>query len=224
MTTSYTFSKSIDMMGLDNGSVPNLIYPRVNRARSDFDITHVFVQSYVAPLPFGKDGRWFRSGAPKSLLGGWQLNGVFTAQGGPPLLFTYDATTLNAPGNVNRPNINGPIRITGEVGTGTHWFDVSNFSAPAAATFGNLGRNILKAALDVTESGIRIVVAAPLTKNDEAELYFQNMQLGRSVKRLAKVIWSLATEEGSCCAGLHFDKPLSYIELQSIARPPRLMT
>ncbi len=145
MTTSYTFSKSIDMMGLDNGSVPNLIYPRVNRARSDFDITHVFVQSYVAPLPFGKDGRWFRSGAPKSLLGGWQLNGVFTAQGGPPLLFTYDATTLNAPGNVNRPNINGPIRITGEVGTGTHWFDVSNFSAPAAATFGNLGRNILSA-------------------------------------------------------------------------------
>jgi len=145
MTTSYTFSKSIDMMGLDNGSVPNLIYPRVNRARSDFDITHVFVQSYVAPLPFGKDGRWFRSGAPKSLLGGWQLNGVFTAQGGPPLLFTYDATTLNAPGNVNRPNINGPIRITGDVETGTHWFDVSNFSAPAAATFGNLGRNILSA-------------------------------------------------------------------------------
>jgi len=87
-----------------------------------------------------------------------------------------------------------------------------------------LGRNILKSALDVSESGIRIVVAAPLIKNDEAELYFQNMQLGRSVKRLAKVIWSLATEEGSCCAGLHFDKPLSYIELQSIARPPRLMT
>ena len=64
-----------------------------------------------------------------------------------------------------------------------------------------MGRNILKSALDVTESGIRIVVAAPLIKNDEAELYFQNMQLGRSVKRLAKVIWSLATEEGSCCAG-----------------------
>jgi len=143
MTTAYTFSKSIDMMSQDNGSVPNLIYLRLNHARSDSDITHVFVQSYVAPLPFGKNGRWLRAGAGKWLLGGWQLNGVLTAQGGLPLLFTYDATTLNAPGNVNRPNINGSIRVLGGLGTNSRWLDVSNFSAPPPATFGNVGRNIL---------------------------------------------------------------------------------
>ena len=87
-----------------------------------------------------------------------------------------------------------------------------------------LGRNILKATIDVSESGIRVVVSEPLIKNDEAELCFQNMQVGHSVKRHARVIWSVTAEEGSCCAGLHFDKPLSYTELQSIARPPRLMT
>ncbi len=143
MTTAYTFSKSIDQMGQDNGSLPNMIYQQFNRARADSDITHVFVQSYVAPLPFGKNQRWFQSGAPKWIMGGWQLNGVFTAQGGLPLNFTYNATTLNAPGNTNRPNINGQIRIPGAVGTSGTWFDVSNFLAPPAATFGNLGRNIL---------------------------------------------------------------------------------
>jgi hypothetical protein len=51
--------------------------------------------------------------------------------------------TLNAPGNGNRPNVVGTPAILGNVGPGTLWFDTSGFSAPAPATYGNVGRNIL---------------------------------------------------------------------------------
>lgn len=84
-----------------------------------------------------------RSGLGAWIVGGWQLNGIWTAQSGPPLNIGYSATSLNAPGNGNRPNINGPLRIPGGIGRGVRWFDTSVFSAPPPATFGNLGRNIL---------------------------------------------------------------------------------
>ncbi len=174
MTTAYTFSKSMDQMSQDNGILPNLIYTRLNYARSDNDITHVFVQSYVAPLPFGKNRRWFHDGAGKSLLGGWQLNGVVTAQGGLPLNFTYNATTLNAPGNVNRPSINGPIKTLGGLGSGAYWFDVSNFSAPAAATFGNLGRNILSGP-DLVNVDFSVFRKFALTERFELEFRFESL-------------------------------------------------
>jgi len=59
------------------------------------------------------------------------------------LNFTYSATTLNAPSNSNRPNISGKPEIYGLAGPGQKFFDVTKFSAPATATFGNTGRNIL---------------------------------------------------------------------------------
>jgi hypothetical protein len=40
------------------------------------------------------------------LLGGWQLNGVFTAQTGAPLGLSYSNAGLNAPFINNRPNVN----------------------------------------------------------------------------------------------------------------------
>jgi len=50
---------------------------------------------------------------------------------------------LNAPGNGNRPNLTGKPDILGFVGRGEKYFDVTKFSAPATATFGNVGRNVL---------------------------------------------------------------------------------
>src|SRR5262249_23272337 len=51
--------------------------------------------------------------------------------------------SLNAPGNGNRPNVNGAPRIFGATGPGQLYFDTSVFSAPPPNTFGNLGRNVL---------------------------------------------------------------------------------
>ncbi|HZS50157.1 MAG TPA: hypothetical protein VFA54_04800 [Bryobacterales bacterium] len=60
-----------------------------------------------------------------------------------PLDISISNTTLNAPGNINRPNVNGPVKILGDIGPGQLYFGASAFSAPPPNTFGNLGRNVL---------------------------------------------------------------------------------
>jgi hypothetical protein len=101
------------------------------------------VQSYVYELPFGPRKRWAQSGVSRWVLGDWQLNGIFSSMTGLPLNVTFSGATLNAPGNNNRPNLNGKPEIFGAVGPGQKWLDVTMFSAPAPATFGTAGRNIL---------------------------------------------------------------------------------
>lgn len=62
---------------------------------------------------------------------------------GTPMTFGFSATTLNAPGNGQRANMTSLPAIFHNVGSGQKWFDVTVFSAPATATFGNGGRNII---------------------------------------------------------------------------------
>jgi hypothetical protein len=143
VTTSYTYSKAIDYCS-DRTCTPFNQYDfEKNRARSNFDITQVFVQSVLYELPIGKGGRWLRSGVAGWLLGGWQVNGIITAQTGPPLDLQYSNAGLNAPFINNRPNVNGPVTVYGNFKGGVPWFDTSAFSAPPDRTFGNVGRNIL---------------------------------------------------------------------------------
>jgi hypothetical protein len=142
MTTAYTFSKALDWT--DENTV--LYIPAVrgaDRGRAGFSRTHVFVQSYVYELPFGKRGRWLRSGLGQWAFGDWQVNGLFTSMTGLPLGITDVSAALNAPGNGNRPNVSGKPQILGGTGPGQLWFATSQFSAPPSATFGNVGRNIL---------------------------------------------------------------------------------
>jgi len=141
LTTAYTFQKGINYTD-DNGglSIPAVL--ALNRGRTGYDRTHSFIQSYVYELPFGPTKRWLQSGAPRWLLGDWQLNGIFSAYSGLPLDFRISATSLNEPGNANRPNLTGDLKVLGGIGPGTQWFDTSGFTAPLAATYGTLGRNL----------------------------------------------------------------------------------
>lgn len=143
LTTSYTYGKSIDYCS-DRVCTPfNQWNFRLNRAASDFNHTQVFVQSFLYELPFGKGKTRLTHGPGSWALGGWQVNGIFTVQTGSPLDIQYSAASLNTPFINNRPNVNGPVKILGNVKAGSTWFDTSAFSAPAAGTFGNVGRNIL---------------------------------------------------------------------------------
>jgi hypothetical protein len=113
----------------------------MNRGRSNQDRTHMYVQSFVWDIPVGKGKRWLSSGPASWILGGWQFNGVLAGVTGTPMTFSYSTTSLNAPGNSQRANINGKPAVLGNIGKGVKWFDTSVFSIPAAATFGNAGRN-----------------------------------------------------------------------------------
>ncbi|MSV32791.1 MAG: TonB-dependent receptor [Bryobacterales bacterium] len=148
MTTAYTWSKAIDISN-DNGGFAYYINPKRSRAGADFDRRHMFNQSYIWEMPFGKGKRLATSGAASQLLGGWQISSLVTFMTGQSMNISAPAATLNAPGNGNNPNYTGAgaLPSTGTINfraTGRNqptWFDPTVFTAPAANTFGNVGRN-----------------------------------------------------------------------------------
>ena len=84
-----------------------------------------------------------------------------------------------------------------------------------------LGPNLVRQALDVSETGIRLVLASPLTRGEEAEVVIHGSGV-RPVKRCARVVWSVAVE-GGWQVGLAFEGVVPYHEVQDLARPPRVL-
>src|SRR5262249_16299165 len=103
----------------------------------------ILTYSAIYDLPFGKGKKMANTGIAKALLGGWQLNGLWTWESGIPLNFSASSTSLNAAGNSQRPLVVAPVEILGNEGPGTYWFNPSAFANPPAGTIGNVGRNIL---------------------------------------------------------------------------------
>jgi hypothetical protein len=60
------------------------------------------------------------------------------SQSGNPFNVVTSNSTVNGVPNTLRPDVNGPVEITGEV---DQWFDTSAFTA--VPRFGNLGRNVI---------------------------------------------------------------------------------
>jgi hypothetical protein len=144
---SYVFSKSMDIAsndgnsGLGNqGRDPynlNLDY-----GPSDFDVKHRFVTSFVYRIPgLGSEGRLV-----KALTGGWQVDGVLTAQSGTP--FTVRAGSDRSLVGVNLDTAD----VIGQVATFNNesntqkiakYFNTAAYAPPALGTFGTGGRNSL---------------------------------------------------------------------------------
>jgi hypothetical protein len=145
ITTSYTFSKAIDFCTDINCTLYNQFDVALDRARSNYDVTHVYVQSFIWDLPFGPNRKFLHAGIGRWILGDWQANGVVSVQTGRPLDITFSNSTLNTPFVNNRPNqsTGATPSVYGNVGNGILWFDTSQFSAPRPGTLGNVGRNIL---------------------------------------------------------------------------------
>ncbi len=141
--TSYTFGKSTnnssdgeDTTGTLTPQDPN--NPDAEWALSGADVRHRFVTSFIYDLPFGN----FGPAAARAILGGWQLGGVFTAQGGVPMSPTVAPSPANTTGTI-RPNVVGDWALSGDERTMDRWYNVAAFAAPAAFTYGNAGRNII---------------------------------------------------------------------------------
>ena len=143
---SYTYAHSID-----NGpsQTDNEIGPQnpfnfaAERGSSNFDIRSRFVADAVVTLPFGKGKALLNhNGWESALAGGWQITGIFSAQSGLPFTpyLSYDPT--NTGSSAARPNCLGNASLANP---GPQlWFNPSAFANPAAYTYGNCGRNILR--------------------------------------------------------------------------------
>ncbi|PYU89566.1 MAG: hypothetical protein DMG08_21015 [Acidobacteria bacterium] len=156
-TTVYTWAKSLDnksaAAGIGNdvagwqGFLNNHDVRR-DRGRSEFDVDHRLVSSFVYQLPFGRGRKYLSSGPglANQFIGGWQVNGIVTFQSGFPMTITAaDIGGLNDTFGTNRADLAGDPNPSGFEPTIAKWFNTEAFKQPAAGFLGTSGRSILRA-------------------------------------------------------------------------------
>jgi hypothetical protein len=141
----YTFSKALEGVNYQGGGLPtvqNSNRLELERGRTDFDRTHVFVLSGIWRIDYVKEGGSFL----KALLNDWTLSAIVALQSGRPLTIS-SGQDRNVDGiNNDRADIVGDP----ELDSGRprdelieQWFDTAAFAQPATGTDGTAGRNIL---------------------------------------------------------------------------------
>ncbi|HZY61865.1 MAG TPA: carboxypeptidase regulatory-like domain-containing protein [Edaphobacter sp.] len=152
---SYTWSKLMDNVGATTTGFPGGTFAggavqdwdnlRAEWSLATFDTPNYLAINGIYELPFGKGRRWAHSSRfADYLIGGWQLNGIATALSGTPQQVSMAANTLFNNGGTQRANWNGknPTLHTPISKRLDKYFNVSDFSAPAAFTYGNSPRTL----------------------------------------------------------------------------------
>jgi hypothetical protein len=145
---AYTFSKNMGIAGnVNSDGGPRIHLPEyfhLNRAVTDLNSPHNFQFTGIYEAPFGKGKKYLTSGPGAWLLGGWQINGLFSAYSGPPFSVTAPGTDLNSPGNAQRADLlKTKVEKLAGAGPGQKWFDPTAFGQVREARFGTAGWNLL---------------------------------------------------------------------------------
>jgi hypothetical protein len=138
----YTWAKAINWTDGAGGTLtwndPAAMYR--NRAVAGYDRTHMFRAAWVYVVPFSSNSRITRA-----LLGGWQVNGIFSAYTGTPFTVAASGTSLNAPGNTQTADqIKPVVEKLGGVGRNVAFYDPLAFASVTEVRYGTSGRNILR--------------------------------------------------------------------------------
>ena len=151
---NYLWSHSIDDAGTGGGEA---VYPEniscrsCERASADQDVRHSFTSSAVYQLPFGPGRKYMRgNGIAEKVFGGWDLSGIGTARTGVPVNVTVSRSASALPdGNSSspqRPDLVPGVSLLPPGGqTPTAWINPAAFAIPANGTWGNAGRNLVRA-------------------------------------------------------------------------------
>jgi hypothetical protein len=152
----YTYSKSLDDGTALNSSVganaPGFVMypldPKLDWGPSNSDVRNVASINGTWELPVGR-GRTLlhdAAGWRQALSGGWTVSGIQTLQSGfpftPSLGFnpTNDGDTRNPIRPSWNPAFSGPVILGGP----NEYYNPNAFVVPAAGTYGNTGRNVLR--------------------------------------------------------------------------------
>jgi len=125
LSMAYTYGKSIDNQSVDpvgassggglsttNSRTPTDIRNfREERARSDFDRTHVFTAASVWEVPIGRGRRFLgsSSGIVNQIFGGWTINTIYTQMTGEPFAVRSGAFTSNG-SHEGRAGVQQPVK------------------------------------------------------------------------------------------------------------------
>jgi hypothetical protein len=142
---AYTIAKTLTDSPDDRTTIPQNSYNlRAERALASFDKSQIFVANYIWELPC------FRNARPLlyNVAGGWQLGGIIRFESGTPLTPALSSNPANAfYGGTVRPDLAGnPVISANRSKTDeiNQWFNIGAFATPAANTFGNAGRGIIR--------------------------------------------------------------------------------
>jgi hypothetical protein len=111
-------------------------------------LAHVFTANFSYQLPFG-NGQHFGGGASgwkNFLIGGWQWNGIITAQGGFPQtpVIGFNNSGTGDSNITDVPSWNPSFHGNPVLGIVDHWFDPKAFILPTPGTFGNVSRGSIR--------------------------------------------------------------------------------
>src|SRR5579872_413848 len=140
---AYTLSRSIDpasSFGGDNANTDNPYNYRYDYGPSYTDATHIGVLSFVYDIPiFRGTGNRFE----KTVIGGWELSGIWTIQSGFPQAITLGGAqgSNGIPNATNRPDWNGQVQY---VDSASRWFTTTGFATPALGAWGNLPKGAIR--------------------------------------------------------------------------------
>jgi Carboxypeptidase regulatory-like domain len=144
---NYTWSKNIDYNDslANNGSQSAQNPTRFNipqfKGLAGFDTPVRLALSYIYELPVKTGSR-----LGDAILANWSVSGITTVDSGLPYspIVNFDNANIGSAGRavqfpnvIGKPNINDP--------TPNLWFNTAAFGVPPAFTFGNAGRNFLRA-------------------------------------------------------------------------------
>ena len=145
---SYTYSRAMSYTN-DNSWENALLYncppsslmPRgcrpLNYGPANFDHTNMFRMAFVYDLPFGAGTKHSSSSkVANAIIGGWQVNGIFTAFSGDPLRITQNVNNIDTPGTSPAPFLVSPAKYIKGNATfnsttgsfpGLYWFNPTSF-------------------------------------------------------------------------------------------------
>jgi hypothetical protein len=118
---------------------------RAERAVSQYPPGHRLSVSYILDLPFGNKARFLSDAEPwlNAMVGGWRLSGISRFQQGSRFNVVQAGDANNDGAVEDRPDRVGPANLPASERSVDRWFATEHFTAPAAYSFGNAGRNVL---------------------------------------------------------------------------------
>ncbi len=153
VSASYQWSHAIDdgaVGGAEGNSPQNISCRSCERASSSFDVRQYFSSSALWQLPIGRGHHLLGNSnrMVNAFFGGWQLGMIGTAKTGLPLNVTISrpTNTLLDQNNANqRPNYVAGQPLYPANQSPSEWLNPAAFAAPANGTWGNAGRNLVRA-------------------------------------------------------------------------------
>jgi hypothetical protein len=89
-----------------------------------------------------------------------------------------------------------------------------------ARAYGNpygLGPNIASGILDLSETGVRLLLKKELPIGKVFEVVLEAVG-GKMVKVVAQVVWTVPAADGTFVVGAHFQKNVNYLDLVTLTR------